>query len=175
MLGSSGAGDVASQAVLPLVARPPLNAGALPNLDTDLDNRAGRTLDKDSNLAAISTRKIQRFRLDPAGALRLNGPTSLLVYAAARDFHHDRLQAQVALVDCIDILNLCTPFATATANFTGQNQFTPVTFDLGSQSRTLDESHNLQLWIVATTSAERDMWIAYDTVGYESALIITAS
>jgi hypothetical protein len=174
LLGSSSAGNVASQAVLPLVARAPLNAGTLPNLDTDLDNRTGRVLDKDSTFTATSTRKIQRFRLDPAGGLQLNGPTSLLVYAAARDFHDDELQTQAALVDCVDIVNLCTTFATATVNFTGQNQFTPVTFDFGTQSRSLDASHNLQLWIIVTTSSERDMWLAYDTVGYESALSITS-
>jgi hypothetical protein len=174
LLGSSGAGDVASQAILPLVVRAPLNAGTLPNLDTDLDSRSGRNLDKDSTFTATSTKKIQRYRLDPAGALQLNGPTSLLVYAAARDFHDKNLQAQAALVDCADIGGVCTTFATATVNFTGQSQFTPVTFDFGSQSRSVDASHNLQLWIIVTTSSERDMWIAYDTVGYESALTISS-
>jgi HD domain len=172
LLGSSSVGDVASQSVLPLVARAPLNAGTLPNLDTDLDNKTGRTLDKDATLTATSTKKIQRYRLDPAGTLQLNGPASLLVYAAARDFHDDDLQTQAALVDCVDVVNLCTTFATATVNFTGQNQFTPVTFDFGNQSRSLDATHNLQLWIIVTKSSERDMWMAYDTAGYESALTI---
>jgi HD-GYP domain-containing protein (c-di-GMP phosphodiesterase class II) len=173
LLGSSSAGDVASQAVLPLVDRGPLNVGTVPNLDTDLDDKIGRTLGKDSTFTATSTKKIQRYSLDPAGTLQLNGPTSLLVYAAARDFHGDKLQTQAALVDCVDIVNVCTTFATATVNFTGQNQFTPVTFDFGSQLRTLDSSHNLQLWIIVTKSSQRDMWMAYDTVSYESALTIT--
>jgi hypothetical protein len=160
--------------MLPLVARAPLNVGTLPNLDTDLDDKPGRTLEKDSNLTATSARKIQQFRLDPAGTLQLNGPASLVVYAAARDFHDDALQSQAVLVDCTDIVNLCTVFATATVSFTGQSQFTPVTFDFGPQSRSLNVSHNLQLWIIATKSSKRDIWIAYDTVGYESALSITS-
>jgi hypothetical protein len=174
LLGSSSAGDVASQAVLPLVARAPLNAGAVPNLDTDLDDKVGRTLGKDATFSATTTKKIQRYSLDPAGMLQLNGPTSLVVYAAARDFHPDKVQAQAALVDCVDVVNVCTTFATATVNFTGQNQFIAVTFDFGSQSRTLGADHNLQLWIVVTKSSQRDMWMAYDTVGYESALSITS-
>jgi hypothetical protein len=173
LLGSSGAGDVASQAVLPLVTRAALNVGTVPNLDTDLDGKIGRTLNKDSTFTATDAKKIQRYSLDPAGSFQLNGPASLLVYAAARDFHPDKLQSQAALVDCVDIVNVCTTFATATVNFTGQNQFTPVTFDFGSQSRTFEADHNLQIWIIVTKTSQRDMWMAYDTVGYESALSIT--
>jgi hypothetical protein len=50
---------------------------------------------------------------------------------------------------------------------------TPVTFD-GTQLRTFAVDHHLQLWIVVTKSSQRDMWMAYDTVGYESALTITS-
>jgi hypothetical protein len=48
-----------------------------------------------------------------------------------------------------------------------------VTFD-GTQLRTFAVDHHLQLWIVVTKSSQRDMWMAYDTVGYESALTITS-
>ncbi len=172
MLGSSAVGNVASQAILPLVARAPSNA-ALPNLDTDLDDKRGRVLDKDSTFSSTTTEEVQRYRLDPAGTFQLNGPSSLLLYAAARDFHRDRIQAQAALADC-DLARLCTTFATATVDFTGANQFTGVTFDFGNQSHSFPASHHLELWIIVTKASERDMWMAYDTVGYESALTITS-
>jgi hypothetical protein len=102
----------------------------------------------------------------------LNGPSSLLLYAAARDFHPDRVQTQAALADC-DLAGVCISFATATVDFTGANQFTGVTFDFGSQTRSFATSHRLELWIIVTKASQRDMWMAYDTVGYESALTIT--
>jgi hypothetical protein len=173
LLGSSAVGDVASQSVLPLVARAPLNTGPLPNLDTDLDNRPGRVLRKNPDLALPKTDKIQRFRLDPTATLRLYGPATLVLYAAARDFRDDRVQAGAMLVDC-DAIGLCNMFATATASFAPTDKgFTPITFDFGSQSRTLPGSHNLELWIVVNSGSERDMWMAYDTIAYESALTIT--
>ena len=125
-------------------------------------------------MTQFGTDKLQRFRLDPAGTIRLNGPTSLVLFAAARDFHADRVQVQATLLDCADILGLCSTFATATVTFTGTtNQFVPVTFDFGSQTRTVDSSHNLELRIVVPSASERDMWMAYDTIGFESALNIT--
>jgi hypothetical protein len=173
LLGSSSSGDVASQAVLPLVTRAPLNS-ILPNLDTDRDDKPGRVLKRSSDLTLGGTDKVQRFRLDPAGTIRLNGPTSLVLFAAARDFHTDRVQVQATLLDCADVLGLCSTFATATVTFTGSaNQFVPVTFDFGSQTRTVASSHNLELRIVVPSASERDMWMAYDTTGLDSALNIT--
>ncbi|MEY2401029.1 MAG: hypothetical protein QOJ08_1140 [Ilumatobacteraceae bacterium] len=174
LLGSSAPGDVASQSVLPLVARAPLNRGALPNLDTDIDDKPGRLLKKSSGIQLGNRDKIQRFRLDPAGTLRLNGQATLVLYAAARDFDDDDVQARATLLDCTDTAGLCSTFATATANFDDtHSQFLPITFDFGAVSRTLAASHNLELWIVVTTNSEREMWMAYDTSYYESALTIT--
>jgi HD-GYP domain-containing protein (c-di-GMP phosphodiesterase class II) len=173
LLGSSASGDVVSQSVLPLVTRAPLNS-ILPNLDTDYDNSPGRLLKRSSNLLFGGTDKLQRFRLDPNGTIRLNGPTSLVLFAAARDFRTDTVQVQATLLDCADFLGLCSTFATATVAFTGSaNKFVPVTFDFGSQTRTVVSSHNLELRIVVTSASERDMWMAYDTTGLDSALNIT--
>jgi hypothetical protein len=84
------------------------------------------------------------------------------------------VQVQATLLDCSDLLGLCSTFATATAAFTGSaNQFVPVTFDFGSQTRTVVSSHNLELRIVVPSASERDMWMAYDTTGLDSALNIT--
>jgi hypothetical protein len=146
----------------------------LPNLDTDHDSSPGRFLKRSSGFALGNTDKLQRFRLDPAGTIRLSGPTSLAVFLAAKDFRTDDVQVQATLADCADANGLCSTFATATVEFTGtDNQFTPVTFDFGSQTRTVAASHNLEVWIIVTSASGHDMWMAYDTVGLESALTIT--
>ncbi len=156
LLGSSAAGDVESRAVLPLVDRAPLNTGALPNLDTDRDDRPGRLLKKDSLLALGDPDAIQRFRLDPPGSIRLSGPIRLLLFAAAKNFVDNRVQTQAAIVDCIDGVTLCNVFAAATVTFTGaDNQYTALTFDFGAQTRTLPAAHHLEVWIVVTTGSER--------------------
>jgi hypothetical protein len=155
------------------VTRAPLNS-VLPNLDTDLDHSPGRFLKRSSDLLSGGVDKLQRFRLDPAGSIRLNGPTSLVLFAAARDFRTDNMQVQATLLDCSDLLGLCSTFATATIAFTGSaSQFVPVTFDFGSQTRTVVSSHNLELRIVVPSASDRDMWMAYDTTGLDSALNIT--
>ena len=175
LLGSSASGDVVSQAVLPLVARAPLNTGVVPNLDTDHDSSPGRYLKRSSGLSLGNTDKVQRFRLDPAGTIALNGPASLVLFAGAKDLLADSVQAQATLLDCLDVGGSCTTFATATVTFTGTSgQFAPVTFDFGPQTVTLAVSHNLQLWIIVTPASTNDMWMAYDTTGLESALSLTS-
>ncbi|MBK5333627.1 MAG: HD-GYP domain-containing protein [Ilumatobacteraceae bacterium] len=173
LLASSAPGDVASQSVLPLLARAPLNS-VLPNLDTDHDNSPGRLLRRSTGFTFGNTDKLQRFRLDPAGTISLNGPTSMVVFVAAKSFRTDDVQAQATLFDCVDAGGQCNPLATATVDFTGtDNEFARATFDFGSQTRTVAASHNLEVWIIATQDSEHDMWMAYDTTGFESALTIT--
>ena len=173
LLGSSAPGDVVSQSVLPLVARAPLNS-ALPNLDTDHDSSPGRLLKRNTGFGFGNTDKLQRFRLDPPGTIRMNGPTSLVMFVAAKDFRTAEVEVQATLLDCIDSLGLCNTFATTAVTFTGaHNQYTQVTFDLGSQSHTVAASHNLELWITVTPGSAHEMWMAYDTTGLESALTIT--
>jgi hypothetical protein len=82
------------------------------------------------------------------------------------------VQSYAALVDCVDANDDCAVFATASVSFTGGGNYTPQTLDFGLQSRTLAGSHNLELWVVVTSG--RDMWIAYDTIGYESTLTIAS-
>ena len=173
LLASSAPGDVASQSVLPLLARAPLNS-VLPNLDTDRDNSPGRLLRRSTGFSFGNTDKLQRFRLDPAGTISLNGPTSMVVFVAAKGFRTDDVQAQATLFDCVDAGGQCNPLATATVDFTGtDNEFARVTFNFGSHTRTVAASHNLEVWIIVTQDSEHDMWMAYDTTGFESALNIT--
>jgi hypothetical protein len=172
-LGSSAAGDVVSQDVLPLVTRAPLNA-SLPNLDSDRDNKVGLKLKNDGTFVLGNPDKIQRFRLDPAATLELNGSVDLLLYAAAKDLKADDVEAAAALVSCPDTAGPCTVFATDTVAFVGAiGRFSPITFDFGSQNRAIPTSQNLEIWIIDTKVSKHDMWIAYDTTGLRSVLTLS--
>ena len=168
LLGSSGVGNV-TQTVLPIVARAPLNA-TLPDFDSDGD--LGLTLTKGFLIFPGTT---QRFRLDPSTTIQLNGPASLSLYAAARNLNAVDVQVQIVLLDCPDGNGSCTQLVSRTRNFTGTaGAFTAQSFDFGSLSRTIAPSRNLELRITATVGSGHDVWLAYDTVGYESALTLTS-
>jgi putative nucleotidyltransferase with HDIG domain len=172
LLGSSAAGDVVSQELLPLVQRAPVNT-VLPNFDTDRDHDPGLKLKNDGEFVLDHPDRIQRFRLDPATAITIDGRVTLELYAAARDLKVDEVQAAAALVDCPDGSTACTVFATSTVDFVGQlDRFSMLTFDFGNQTRSIPASRNLQVWIISTMDSKHDMWLAYDTVGYESTLTL---
>ena len=174
LLGSSAIGDVVSQPVLDLVIRGALNPGQLPNLDADRDNKPGLTLKKDALLSPEDSDKIQRFRLDPTGEMHLSGPASLVLFAAPQNLSSDSIEVEAALIDCPDA-GQCAPFATVTIMFSGtDDQFTALTFDFGPQDHVIAPSHRLELWIIDTAASHHHMWIAYDTVGYESALTLNS-
>jgi hypothetical protein len=77
-------------------------------------------------------------------------------------------------MDCPDLTGECTLFASATVDFIGvSDQFSAHTFDFGTVARTIPTTNNLQLWIIATENSTHDMFLAFDTVGFESALTLT--
>jgi len=155
--------------------RGPLNAGAVPNLDVDRDNKPGLSLKKDALLSPEDSEKIQRFRLDPAGEMHLSGPASLVLFAAPQNLSSDSIEVEVALVDCPGGAGQCAPFAAVTIMFAGTaDQFTALTFDFGPQDHVIAPSNRLELWIIDTAASHHHMWIAYDTVGYESALTLSS-
>ena len=153
------------------MTRAPLNA-TLPNLDTDHDADQGRTLKKNGAFSRLENDdKIQRFELDPAGPIVLDGRAELVLYAAAEDLKNDDVITAVALVDCPDDVGVCIVFDSVSIGFTGEvDRFSMLTFDFGDQSRTIDPSRHLELWIIVPNPSAHDMWIAYDTIGYESVL-----
>jgi putative nucleotidyltransferase with HDIG domain len=173
LLGSSGPGDVASQAVLPLVSRAAINAN-LPNFDTDRDNENGLKLRKDGTFDINENpERIQRFRFEPIGSFILDGPAQASIWLGAKNLHADDIQASVALMECTDVLEVCAPVASDTIDFVGlKDRYSLHTFDFGNLVRVVPSARHLQLWVIATLDSKHDMWVAYDTTGYESMLVL---
>lgn len=173
MLGSSVAGDVVSQPILPLVTRGPLNA-TLPNLDTDRDNQPGLRIRRNGEFDSLTNaNRLQRFRLDPPSSLTLAGPAAATIWLSSKNLEVNDVQAAVALMNCTDLLDECTLIASATVDFIGvKDQFSQQTFDFGTVTRTIPAINNLQLWIIATVDSTHDMSVAFDTFGYKSTLAL---
>jgi hypothetical protein len=159
--------------VLPLVTRGPFNA-TLPNLDLNHDNKQGHELKNDGEFTELENdEKLQRFRLDSSGPTTLSGRAELVLFAAARELKNDEVIVAAALVECPNAAGACSVFDSVTLTFVGETgRFSMLTFDFGVQSRTIAATSHLELWITAPKPSKHDVWIAYDTVGYESGLRI---
>lgn len=173
LLGSSAAGNVASQEVLPLAARSALN-GSLPNFDTDRNAQAGLTIRRGGSLSLGDATRLQRFRMEP-GNVRLDGTASVRLYAAPAGLLLDSMRVAVALVECSGAaLNSCSVISSASSNFTGLlTLYQAIDVSLGAVSEHISSTHSLEVWVVADSSSSRDLLLAYDTTGYVSTLTIT--
>jgi hypothetical protein len=85
------------------------------------------------------------------------------------------MNVTVALMECSGLaLNACIQLATATRSFLGLlTLYQPVDFNLGVIDENLSQSHSLEVWVVANASSGSDLWLAYDTDTYPSALTLT--
>jgi HD-GYP domain-containing protein (c-di-GMP phosphodiesterase class II) len=171
LLGSSAAGDVVSQPVLPLVARSPLNA-SLPNFDTDRDANAGLLIRKGGALAVGDPTRMQRFRLTLPTVSKIDADVSVRLYAAPAGLLLDAMTVNVALVHCTgQSLDNCAVLASGSTGFVGLlSQYQAVDIALGHVTATIAPPHVLELWVVADASSSRDLWLAYDTNSRSSAL-----
>jgi hypothetical protein len=173
ILGSSAVGDVVSQPVLPLVARPPLNS-SLPNFDTDRDSNPGLLIRKGGALAVGDPTRLQRFRLTMPTVSKIDADASVRLYAAPAVLLLDGMTVNVALAHCTGpSLDNCTVLATGSKGFLGLlSQYQAVDITLGHVTATIAPPHVLELWVVADTSSSRDLWLAYDTSSRSSALTL---
>ena len=173
LLGSSAAGNVASQTVLPLAARSALNGG-LPNFDTDRDSTAGLLIRKGGALAVGDPTRLQRFRLAVPSSVRVEGNASVRLYAAPVGFLLDSMSVTVALVECTGAtFDECTVLRSVSKGFTGLlSTYQAVDLSLGAISETIADGNTVELWVVVAASSSRDMNLAYDTTGSLSTLTL---
>lgn len=174
LLGSSGVGDVASQPVLPLVQRAPLNLAVI-NLDTERNNDPWLQIARDGDLVIDDPAKIQRFTLDPPGNLQLGPSVILDLYAAPKDLSPSTVALTAALVNCKDSTQACTVIEQRGVTFAGTlGLLSPIRFDFGAVRQTIAANHHLEIWIVVPNSSADDVWIAYDSDLAPSALTIVS-
>lgn len=172
-LAATQAGDTVSANQLSLIAREPLNA-VLPNHDTDRNPDPGLTLRRAGALNNGFGPTIQRFRYAPLVPALISTATMTL-YVAPKGMDTDNIQVSAALYSCSTLLlQTCTQFAIDTQSFVGTaNQFTPLQFNFGDPNRLIGLTTQLELRIIITSGSGDDAWIAFDTVGHVSELVIS--
>ena len=173
LLGSSAAGNVTSQEVLPLAARSALN-GSLPNFDTDRDSTAGLVIRKGGALATGDPAQMQRFQTTFPSMTRLQGSASVRLYVAPAGMLLDSMTITAALVECNGGGSAaCRVIASTSQSFVGLlSLYQPVDLSFGTVNQSIAQSHTLEVWVVAAASSSRDLNLAYDTTGYLSALTL---
>ncbi len=152
------------------------SAGALANYDTDRDSSVGRTLERGSGIGETDARRNQRWSTG-VGVRVLAGPASLQIWAAVEDFRTDKLGTlMAALQACTPSFSSCRTLATANATVnqtTAPGGFLAVNANFGSVLASTTSTEVLSVKLVVATSSEDDLWFAYDTAAYPSALTIT--
>ncbi|MCP5027597.1 MAG: HD-GYP domain-containing protein [Actinomycetia bacterium] len=171
-LGSGG--FTTAQDLLPLSGA--LISGALPNYDTDRDNKVGLLVMKGDGLAEADPRRIQRWFGVPANPI-IQGTAYLELWAAARNFS---LAASVTIdagiYDCevsgADCLLLGSGTVTIDQSGFGTD-FGRVVIGLGGVNSTIAPGRALMVKVAPPLASEGQVWVAYGTTAYPTRLFIS--
>ena len=171
-LGSSAAGDVAAQAVLPLAQRDPLNATVV-NLDTDRDQLPGRTVTRGGWPFPGNPAKMPRFSYDAGTAFTVSGKIQVDLMVAPVSGEDQKLKVKALIVKCDDSGTLCVPLRDTSSSIKGDaGTFQKMTFDFGTRSYQFAIGERFEVWILVNSDSDTDAVIAYDSVDAPSVLRI---
>ena len=170
---------------LPLDETAP-TATTLFNYDLDRDNDPGLEL-KSTTLGLQETdpEKYNPWRTDPlTTTLAINGDIFIDLWGATRNFQDAKPGAfTVYLID----VDPNAPGADDPSTFyqeigngsvtsanwqSGSTSFVQHTITIPNITSTISQGHVLEIFVVVDNASARDMWFAYDTTAYQSALII---
>ncbi len=154
----------------------------LDNFDPGRDALAGLMLaGSDLGINEVDTTKYQQW-ITAAGGTRLNGPASLSLWSAMKDFDITKAGSITAyLVDSDATGSDLTEIASATitrADWDVANTGTWIeeTFDFGTVDYTLTAGRYLGVKIVVNNGLAADaMWLAYDVTSSPSRLTVTTA
>lgn len=150
------------------------SAGTLANYDPGRDDDPGLLLQKSSIwLGETDPTKYQLWLTAP-GELVLDGPATLTLWSAMKDFDSDKKgHIKAYLLDCDASGTDCSKISDAGrgANpWSRDGGWVERELDLGTVQHTIAVGRSLAVKLVVTDLSHDDMWLAYDTVSYPSAL-----
>jgi len=151
-------------------------ARSLPNYDSERDDDPGIKINKGGDFDEEDASTKYQTWVYTGADVDLNGPVTLTMWSAMKDFHTDKEGAVTAfLMECDADGDNGSLIASATVtrgdwdtNDTGT--WIEDTFDFGSVSYVIPSGRSLGLKIVVPVSAGDDMWFAYGTMTYASRL-----
>ncbi len=160
--------------VAPLAQTVP-SSGILPNYDAGRDDAPGLLIQKGGGEQETDPTKHQTW-LAAEGELILDGPATLTLWSAMKDFDTDKKgQIKGYLLDCNPSGSDCSVITSAARGANPWNTETgwvARTIDFGTVLHTVAVDRSLAVKLVVTNQAHDDMWFAYDTVSYASALSV---
>ena len=165
-------GTTRMQHPLPMNADAP-TATTLFNYDTDRDSLAGRLIQKGGSATTTDRTKFQNWRTPTFDDdFLIDGDVSFQFWSAMKDFKTDKRGHVVAY-----LMAGATVCDTAALNPTtnwqgGSTSWVENTITFDDVDCTIAEDSFLQLRVVVHSSSADDMWFAYDTVAFQSRLIL---
>lgn len=171
-------GNTTAQASMAMDENPAI-ASTLYNYDTNADSSPGRRLQKTGTGPGDATlARYAAWRSPVLTTARLiNGNVSVLLWSAVQTFQLARAGSIVAyLRDFNPATGTYAEISNATRTNSnwqgGQSTWIPAGIGIPVVSYTVPAGHRIELKVEATASAFTNMWIAYDTVSYESSITL---
>lgn len=170
-MGASGPNSVA---YLPLDGA--LSSGGLPNYDQDRNDDPGLTVNRGSGLAEADGTKMQRWFTPLPAETVLSGQPRLEIWAATRELDPSKSGMIVAgIYDCRTNKTDCVPLGSGSATFaqsTFGDGFGRVVITMPPIDHTLAGNRGLMLKVAVPNDSEDDLWLAFATTTYPTALTI---
>jgi hypothetical protein len=149
---------------------------ALPNFDPDRDDVPGLLIRKGGGGAGETNPAKYQMWLAAEGELVLDGPATLSFWSAMKDFASDQKgQVKAFLLDCSPSGADCSEIASEARGANPWNEeggWIAREIDFGPVSYTIAAGRSLAVKLVVTKRSQDDMWLAYDTASFASALSI---
>ncbi|MCP3933955.1 MAG: DUF5011 domain-containing protein, partial [Actinomycetia bacterium] len=152
-------------------------ATVLANYDPARDSFPGIVIQKDGGgLGQTDPTKHQQW-VAAAGSVSLDGPASLDLWAAAKDFDNGKRGViDAGVFDCASDGSDCNLIQSARVDLdplSPSGDWTYVSFDFGSVTYAVPPTRSLAVKVVADATSDDSMWFAYDTTVYPSRLHLT--
>jgi hypothetical protein len=147
---------------------------ALPNYDIDRDSHPGLNVNRGDGLTENDAAKMQRWSAAMSATTRLAGTPTLDLWVGTKDFDDPTGQLDVGIYDC-GSFGGCSLLSSATGDF-DQSQhggtFGRLTVSLPPIDVSIAAGRSLVLKVAPTDGSADDLWLAYGTTAYPSALHI---
>ena len=161
-----------------LSASPP-TAGSLPNYDPDRDDEPGLLLEKGGNGWQEGDPVKHQQWVAPAGAMSIGGGVSLEFWSAIKDMEDEEKGVVTAyLLECDPSGNSCAKVGQGSIQrdpWSSSETWVKRVIDFGHIDHDIPGERSLAVKITVGNNSDDDMWFAYDTTSFPSALVINAS
>ncbi len=161
-----------------LSASPP-TAGSLPNYHPGRDDAPGLVLAKSSDGWQTNDPVKYQQWVAPAGAMSINGGVSLEFWSAIKDMEDDEKGVVEAhLLECTPGGSSCVLVGQKTIQknpWSNSESWVKQVVNFGHIDHDVPSGRSLAVKITVGNNSDDDMWFAYDTTSFPSALIINGS